>query len=1333
MYTSNNFTKGMNTDVYPKYQPEGSYRFAMNAVLETQEGDLPSISNELGNVFCANNFPTTKRVIGHVVTDTDDIVLALYDPAGFDEIGLFNSTTCTYTTVAKGRCFDFSDKYPVNIIFRIRNGCERVIYFTDNLNDYRVLNLTSNVDVVDQVTKIVSNCDKLLHTRPYSVPCFNLVSGNTFLGLNDAGGSLEIGTYSFAIRYMDTEYNPTDWIITTRSIPVADEPYNNVIDPSTVALYDGGSNVTTSPFYVPKVNKAIKLNLSGLDQNFKYYQIAVVKRTGDAGEISGVDLLFPVEILGGADNNFVYTGLDSQIQTQGSIDEVFAKKQPINKVVAQAQTDNRLYIGGVTNKTYDYSSFQRSASKIKTEWVSTNVPKYATGDKTPVYYFNNASFMASEVYALGIVYVHTDGTFSPVFHIPGRAPNVVTGDNPLIGIAGVADDGKPWDTGQVIEGQYGNIFNTAKKNRWQNISTATAYTSQAVSGLMGYWETATTYPTISTCDSHVDGYWGRDWQNNLLSPNVTKIRHHRMPGHEHENTIASPNDAFLFSRKGLKFTNLAYPTTDIVGHYFVYGDRTTERTIIHKGILVPLPEYGSTPDTMKFNEETLRDLSTFPTYPGTYNKTYAFITPEGLFDDRYQSGLYFKHERDCRIPQFIDPPDPTIHEDVDYDIEKYDTTVDMDTVLLQYEIFSDTQLQNYNIQYSGWLPKSALGSQFGNSLYAPVPDKTVINESVNTNVQIICLQKELHEVTTDLGPYAFYGSLCVDTDPFASLYSINYKRMDNCKSAKPTNTTTTYTSYSGDTFIGRLNMAEFSYSQSDSLGKQLFATMSSYLLENDTINMDFRHGAKGDPKYIYWQPSYLFNHEEVRRYFGAKYYEEADDIMLIYPESYNYNRSYSYMDSIDRYFPIPFGYEFCNDCIEKFPYRIYYSEQDNQELSEDKYRTIFPNNYKDLEGSTGPITDMFINFDQLYVTTPNTIYFQNTKPQTIQTDNGEAYLGTGEVLSLTAKQLKTTDLAFGGLNFFKSRINTEYGTAFVDDASGRVFLLTNQLNDLSNEGQRTFWQENGRVLFRDQFYLLTGIRFPFKSTSSPISVGYISTYDPRYKRIIIHKRDFKILPQWENNFTYVNSTTDNPAAYTVPNMLWFNNFTFYYNDPTSGTYEVPLEEITFFENKSFTVSYSFLNNSWISFHSYLPYYLFNGHKNLYSVHDTDLTHSSIFEHNKGAFQEYYGTKYPHIIDLIAMQNPNEIKYASNILYNSKTRSYSDHFKSWLPSDITYDGLIAYNTHQTTGYKKVVLKDTDFQSDDNDQEILVSKIDQQYRISNLRDMTVSNYDAIWDSS
>jgi len=142
-------------------------------------------------------------------------------------------------------------------------------------------------------------------------------------------------------------------VLITRPVPIANEPFNYTSNATTVTLYDGGSNVSDSPFYVPPSNKAIKLQLSQLDSDtFVYYQIAVVKRTGDAGEIEGVDVLFPVDI-DSTTSVFTYTGTDNQIQTATTLDDLLSSLQSIDVVAAHAQLDNRLYLANTTNTSYD--------------------------------------------------------------------------------------------------------------------------------------------------------------------------------------------------------------------------------------------------------------------------------------------------------------------------------------------------------------------------------------------------------------------------------------------------------------------------------------------------------------------------------------------------------------------------------------------------------------------------------------------------------------------------------------------------------------------------------------------------------------------------------------------------------------------------------------------------------------------------------------------------------------------------------------------------------------------------------------------------------------------
>lgn len=1336
--TANQFTKGINQDIHPKFQEEGTYRFALNAVLETEEGEYPSISNELGNVLC-ETLPENKVIIGHTLTDNEDIVLALYDPNGNHEVGIFNTLTCTYSSLAIDSCLNFSDKYPVSMLFRIRNGCERVVNITDNHSVYKVLNLTDTSYWLDGSDII--DCNRIKFSKDYSFPCINLFSGEGDIGISDSQGSLKDGTYYFPFRYLDSELNATDFFLITRPVAICDEPFTNTQQITTVNLYDGGSNVEDSPYFVNPSNKSIKLQLSLLDNStFKYFQFAVIKRTGDSGEIESVDLLTPTPITA-TSSVFTYNGLDSQIVDQLSLEEVLATTVKVETVKSQADLDNRLYLSGVSTSSYDWSLFQRYASLIKTEWskATSNSP-VDTFVRQGRYYFGVGSFMEDEIVPFGIIYVMEDGTISPVFHIPGRAPDTVTGSNPIIGTSGTATDGQPWDTGTTT--LYGNTL-FGKTKRWQQISTATKISANNLRGLMGYHEVATaTYEAKTSCDG--EDYWGVDWQGNALNGN--KIRHHRMPDAQmYQSSFSTPP----IHRVGVIFSNVTYPP-GAVKHFFVYGDRTFERTILAKGALIPLPTvsefvdnavYAGDPpfgdggffemlldndNDLVFAPQILRPTEVPLTSSPQNMSTYAFICTDGILKDKDFSPSFFHLDRFLTDTEYglglgnnraVDVPD----------IPKYNTTLSVQSDLWHFNsaTYPTTKL-NYAIQSITKIPKAEYGSKFGTTMLVPTTNSTLQNLSFNISPIIVTLQDQITEwedAGTTPPDQILFGSLKVDVDVFSNLSNITYKRMGNCPS-KATSPSNAFQSFSGDTFISRLNITDYSYQQSEEDGKTTEMFHMAFPTADTLINYEMRHGAT-DPKYSYFQWNYEYTnggHKQATSHMVSKYYEEADDIMELYPQNFDYNDSYSYIQTIEDYYPLPFNYEFCKDCENVFPHRIYYSELDNSEDSLDYYRIIRPNNYRDIDATTGPITDIFVNFNQLYARTTNSIFFLPTRPQTLQSDESSIYIGTGEVLSLPAQQLKTSENAFGGGNFFKSRTTTEYGTVYVDDISGRVFLLTNQLNDLSTKGLRNFFQNNGSVSFLSQFYSQTESYFPFFSTSSPSGVGYISWYDPRYKRLFIHKRDYTLKSKYF--LTYVPASTDEVPV-TLDNFeVRFNGHSFYTNLPTPTLITFNSE---FFENKSFTLSYSFLTNHWISFHSYLPQYAFGSHTNFYT------SSNSIYRHDSREYTVFNDIKYPHIIDIIAINNPLTALQTASVIYTSNTSYYDDTTKTYTKVPETFTSYIAYNTNQSSGKVDLILKNTPFQTDYSNVEALVNITDKQYRINDFRSKTINEGSPIWDSS
>jgi hypothetical protein len=1346
MSDSNTFTRGINTDLHPKFQEEGTYRFALNAVLETKNGEIPSISNEESNNVCATSFPSGKKVIGHALTETDDVIVFLYDRNGNHEIGKYSGTTCKYETLVIGNCLNFSQNHPINAIYRVRNGCDGHVYFTDNYNDYRVINISD----LDQYLGDGLICPKLEFSRDYSIPTidFNSIQDNS-------GGNLQVGVYYFAVRFLDKYNNATNWTITTRPVVIGNGNYGYLDDPTKAAMYTGGSNIKESDYYVKPQTKSILLDIVSSGNLFDYYQVAVIKRTTDEGNVSSVDVLQPKPWTSFSET-FEYTGNDNDVIYQSSLDDILNDKVKIKKVGAHAFDNNRLFLGNTSGDYRDYSKYQRYASKVKTEFYKPLYGFYEAEDaqnKEGVYYFDEGSFMEDEVYALGIVYVFQDGTESPVFHIPGRPVNpVITGSNPLIGTNGVTLDAAPWDTGTVT--MYGD--NVVGQPRWKQISTAAAdpYAGFSfIKGLMGYHETENYYPYVETCDNHVDGYWGRDYLNNLIDPFNTKIRHHRMPGSEIRDDFGNvPN-----FKTGVRFSNITYPQGEnIVGHYFVYGDRTFERTVLAKGVFVPL-EILSDLDKYAFsvapltengnhNGGSLGAIDFFwpTTNVGIRSNMFAFISSETLYKSKRFEGSYVKFEKiylDKNWDGNISSVYTNSTESKVFDTkENYVAAVNSRRhyrYFRKYETPISSNI-NHTIENNLFIDKTYQGAVEGNSVYENITEKTFVNNSVSMPIHLFKLTSgtEVMGPTGDWRNKAFYGSVRVIKDVFSNLFTIQYKRISN-KIDFSANSSVVNTHMGGDTSVGRLSFLESSFTQkgipssSQHTDVDVYTVFFSFPTQDTYFNPDFRSSSLDQKKDFFKYPNAdtpSKNLDSLMDYLLRKLHSPADKEVMILPETYHYNDSFSYLDSFEIKYPVPFSYKFCNLCIEDHPYRLWYSQKDDNTSLEDKSRIILPNNYTDeLGGTSGPITDLFVSFNKLYATTPKSVFYIPTRPQSIESNVNSIYIGTGEVLGVPPQELKNSVHGFGGQEHWSSRLVTEHGAFYMDSFSGTPMLLSDSVNDLSLSGLRNFFQENGEFEFPKEFKQLTNQEFPYISHASSNGFGYKSVYDPRYKRLILTKRDFKFKAPWQSKFIYFPTSVDNPALVSVPNdRLWFNGHSFYYKNKVGTNAKISFEDGFFFENKSFTLSYSFLSKHWVSFHSYLPTYTFSNSNSFFSQQET----SSIYKHGGHTYLTFFDIKYPHIIDVILSKSVPNIKTASNVNLFAYTSGVDANLNTFT-SDVPYSAAIFYNSSQSSGAQPLIVPGN-FVMDISNGFALTKITDREWRINNIRDITISNNLPIWAS-
>lgn len=151
------YIKGLNKDAAPVDQPEGSYRYAKNILINETAG---AISNEPGTRFY-KSLALDQTVIGTIETTEDQVILFVVNEDGDSSIHLYStigpedasmitifSTTVgqTVTSSITGLENDvdlkFSKNYPIEGTYKIDPNGNLIIYFTDNFNPPRSLNVT---------------------------------------------------------------------------------------------------------------------------------------------------------------------------------------------------------------------------------------------------------------------------------------------------------------------------------------------------------------------------------------------------------------------------------------------------------------------------------------------------------------------------------------------------------------------------------------------------------------------------------------------------------------------------------------------------------------------------------------------------------------------------------------------------------------------------------------------------------------------------------------------------------------------------------------------------------------------------------------------------------------------------------------------------------------------------------------------------------------------------------------------------------------------------------------------------------------------------------------
>ena len=600
----NTFLGGMNRDSDPSFIKKGEWTHARNAVNNTLEGNLGTLSNENSNYLCSEsgrNLNTTdKEIIGalHLFSDkwiifTTSVDLPFATGPKY-EIGLFEEDKCRYRTIVQDNCLNF-DKY--NLITggsREQADCSWGVYWSDGNNPDRYLNIgdpqtwpaddfvwannnqySNGTDTIQwpgvqwiedcNVDNLGCNicvdtqeldCDAIRLARLMKTPCVKVSAGNQ-------GGTLFNGSYFVVIAYSIKGQKVTDYFSPSNVQPL---------------------------WHKDDARSGLQIDIEADSKNFDEFELVVVQVVNQGTVAKKVG---------------TYSTRTSTIyldQIKPDLVPVPINLIPLQNPVYEksdeiVEVNNYLLRVGPTSK-FDFN-YQPLANLIKAKWASVEYPDdyYIKGGHKP-------SYLRDENYPFFIRWVYGTGDKSSSYHIPGRGPKLYQ-DTGLFENSVYSDGNSLSDDTLLFE-----TINTASPGA----TPGTILDDGGVvlkTGDMGYWQSTEIYP-----DNRPD-IWNSSehcWTGKYDQPSIDydlcglPIRHHKFPEQSTDPDVEHFTHNYSVGAKirllGVYFENIIYPKDNegndipgVVGYEILRGSREGNKTIIAKGMLNNMRPYDVTGET----------------------------------------------------------------------------------------------------------------------------------------------------------------------------------------------------------------------------------------------------------------------------------------------------------------------------------------------------------------------------------------------------------------------------------------------------------------------------------------------------------------------------------------------------------------------------------------------------------------------------------------------------------------------------------------------------------------------------------------------------------------
>jgi hypothetical protein len=423
-----------------------------------------------------------------------------------------------------------------------------------------------------------------------------------------------------------------------------------------------------------------------------------------------------------------------------------------------------------------------------------------------------------------------------------------------------------------------------------------------------------------------------------------------------------------------------------------------------------------------------------------------------------------------------------------------------------------------------------------------------------------------------------------------------------------------------------------------------------YFLAESDVNCDFRHGENVKEKDFY-------PHQQ-----DLGYWLQEKNVPITEDNYYFYNSTYSKQNKES--FIGTEKLDVTRECKTKYPFRIIHSETSNNDNTFDNWLVFKSNNLYDASASLGRVIGLDgIENSKVFIRFENTSQMFNAY-DVLNVDTSVVQVGNGGLFTTRPKEFSSVELGHAGSQH-SSILKTEFGHIWVDAKRGKIFNLLPNASGLSeiSEGMSSWFIHNLPFNISKDFpeIDLQDIDNNYKG------IGLHLSFDKKFSRLFLTKMDYKKI---HCDVTYNTG------------LKQFE---------VNGE-KIELCDTRYLADMSWTISYSFISKSWVSYHSFVPNYYVDGISSFESGINnfTNNGVSSLWEHNitNKSYQVYYGKLYPFVIEILS--NPQiESSTLNSVQYDCDVVRYHNLYDSFYNRNITFNKAIIYNERQCSGLLELI--------------------------------------------